>query len=131
MTNNVTSLTSRELIALATEEAKAEMRRRMANTRKLAHINSAKVRAYNAMAEFLGLETITFVRKDGTEMALTKSNPAKSSKKTSSSGAKKTSKKSSAKTPSLEERMATVESDIASLKASQDEILSILRSMKK
>lgn len=127
MTNNVTSLTSRELIALATEEAKAEMRRRMANTRKLAHINSAKVRAYNAMAEFLGLETITFVRKDGTEMALAKSNPAKSSKKTSSSGAKKTSKKSSAKVA----KPASLEERVSKLESGMDEILSILRSMKK
>ena len=127
MTNNVTSLTSCELIALATEEAKAEMRRRMANTRKLAHINSAKVRAYNAMAEFLGLETITFVRKDGTEMALAKSNPAKSSKKTSSSGAKKTSKKSSAKVA----KPASLEERVSKLESGMDEILSILRSMKK
>ena len=77
------------------------------------------------MAEFLGLETITFVRKDGTEMVLAKSNPAKSSKKTSSTA--KTSKKSSAKAAknsSLEERVSKLESGM-------DEILSILRSMKK
>ena len=124
MTNKVTSLTSAELIALGNEEAKAEMRRRMANTRKLAHINGAKVRAYNAMAEFLGLETIAFVRKDGTEMSLAKSKPAKSSKKTSSSSAKKTSEKSSAKAE--KQTLAGAYAKIEALESKLDLILAKL-----
>lgn len=128
MTNNtnVIALTSAELIALNTPEAQAEMRRRMERTRSLPHANSAKVRAYNAMAECLGLDPMVFVRKNGQELALAKHKPAmKSSKKASSSA--KTSKKSSAKvakTPSLEERVAKLESGM-------EEILSILHKMNK
>lgn len=124
MTNkSYTSMTALELIAIAatTPEAVTEMRRRMANTRNLAHANSAKVRSYNSMAKFLGEEPLVFTRKDGTELALAKSKPAM---KKASASAKKTSKKSSAKTPSLEERVSKLESGM-------DEILSILRSMKK
>lgn len=128
MTNNVTSLTSRELIALATEEAKAEMRRRMANTRKLAHINSAKVRAYNAMAEFLGLETITFVRKDGTELALAKSKPAMKSAKTV---AKKVTKQVAKTSNTLTKRVEKLEADIASIANTQTQILSLLNKLSK
>lgn len=128
MTNNVTSLTSRELIALATEEAKAEMRRRMANTRKLAHINSAKVRAYNAMAEFLGLETITFVRKDGTELALAKSKPATKSAKTV---AKKVTKQVAKTSNTLTKRVEKLEADIASIANTQAQILSLLNKLSK
>lgn len=128
MTNNVTSLTSRELIALATEEAKAEMRRRMANTRKLAHINSAKVRAYNAMAEFLGLETITFVRKDGTELVLAKSKPAMKSAKTV---AKKVTKQVAKTSNTLTKRVEKLEADIASIANTQAQILSLLNKLSK
>ena len=128
MTNNVTSLTSRELIAFATEEAKAEMRRRMANTRKLAHINSAKVRAYNAMAEFLGLETITFVRKDGTELALAKSKPAMKSAKTV---AKKVTKQVAKTSNTLTKRVEKLEADIASIANTQAQILSLLNKLSK
>ena len=85
MTNkSYTSMTALELIAIAatTPEAVTEMRRRMANTRNLAHANSAKVRSYNSMAKFFGEEPMVFTRKDGTELALAKSKPAMKSAKT-------------------------------------------------
>ena len=128
MTNNtnVIALTSAELIALNTPEAQAEMRRRMERTRSLPHANSAKVRAYNAMAECLGLDPMKFVRKNGQELALAKHKPAAKSAKTV---AKKVTKKVEKTSNTLTKRVAKLEADIASIANTQAQILSILNKL--
>lgn len=125
MTNNtnVIALTSAELIALNTPEAQAEMRRRMERTRSLPHANSAKVRAYNAMAECLGLDPMKFVRKNGQELALAKHKPA------AKTVAKKVTKKVEKTSNTLTKRVAKLEADIASIANTQAQILSILNKL--
>lgn len=131
MTNkSYTSMTALELIAIAatTPEAVTEMRRRMANTRNLAHANSAKVRSYNSMAKFFGEEPMVFTRKDGTELALAKFKPAMKSAKTV---AKKVTKKVAKTSNTLTKRVEKLEADIASIANTQAQILSLLNKLSK
>lgn len=127
MTNTMLSLTSAQLIALATPEAKAEMKRRMANTQKLgSKATAAKVRAFNAMAEALGLsERMNKSRKDGTAVCFAKVEPkAKAPKAKSAPKAKAPAKKSAPakatqgqRITALESRMDAIQSQLEQLNA--------------
>lgn len=131
MTNTMLSLTSAQLIALATPEAKAEMKRRMANTKRLGgKATAAKVRAFNAMAEALGLsERMNKSRKDGTSVCFAKVEPkvvsqpkAKAPKAKSAPKAKAPAKKSAPAKATQGQRITALESRMGNIEAQLEQL---------
>lgn len=125
MTNTMLSLTSAQLIALATPEAKAEMKRRMANTQKLgSKATAAKVRAFNAMAEALGLsERMNKSRKDGTAVCFAKVEPkVVSQTKAKAPKAKAPAKKSAPAKATQGQRITALESRMGNIEAQLEQL---------